>query len=136
MPKPLVLPISAGIILNGNKLTDHNRAAINVSYEKVEYRKRMGDGTMRRLTVAEKRTWKVGWSTLPGATNKTVDGFWGAIAIRDFYVANRGDVTMTLTDGKNATETFKAMFTDFSMKIVKRGSYVDFYDVDFSLEEI
>jgi|ERR1044072_1784258 hypothetical protein len=140
MANILVLPISAGLAFKVgstiHKLTDHKRSEISVGYERIENRKRMADGTMRTFVVATKRNWKVSWEMLPRDDNQTVDGFWSAVSMKDFYDETLGSFDLRITDGTNTVETVKVMFDSFSCKLKKRSAYTDFYDVDMSLVEV
>jgi len=136
MPAPLILPIGAGLQINGNKLTDHNRESIVTSPSRIENRKRMANGTMRTFVVAQKRKIKTSWDNLPGPSNKTVDGFWGFDAMLNFYNATYGEFTLTITYGDNSTEDVLVMFDDFSPALIGRGSYYDMYTLDITFEEV
>jgi hypothetical protein len=50
------------------KITDHNRAPLGISVERLESKNRMVNGTMRRYTVGKKRTFSLSWSMLPSLT--------------------------------------------------------------------
>lgn len=130
------LPIGAIVKFGSNKLTDHNRDAVSISWDKIEYKKRMANGTLRRFVVADKRKIKISWTNLPKADNQTVDHFWGALSIIDFYQSTPGAFTITLTYGDNSTEDLSVMFDSFNHKISKRSKYTDLYDIDLTLEEV
>jgi hypothetical protein len=140
MPNILNLPIDTGMIFKVgstlNRLSDHNRSAINVTMDRIENRKRMADGTMRTFVVATKRQWKASWEDLPRDNNQTADGFWGAISLIDFYQSTLGSFELVITDGTNATETAVVMFDSFDFKLSKRSLYTDFYDIDLSVVEV
>lgn len=99
--------ISAGIAVSTDNvtwypLTDHNRAPINISMERIEQAQRMGDGTLRKYVVANKNIFDASWSFIPAATQTissisglgiasfkpTVDGYYGAGFMKAFYEAN------------------------------------------------
>lgn len=46
-------------------LSDHNRAAIDISTQRIEQRKRMINGTMRSYHTADKLTLSTSWSLIP-----------------------------------------------------------------------
>lgn len=121
---------------NGNRVTDHNRSPISVTYDRIESKKRMANGTMRTLHVAEKRKFRVSWKDLPKNNVQAVDGFWSALALATFYETTIGEFTLTLTYGDNSTETVTVMFDEFSTKLNKRSYYTDLYDVDLGLVEV
>lgn len=130
----VTMPRNAGVKFGGNFLTDHNRAAIDTSVERIEKSSRMANGTLRKYVVADKRTWSVSWTDIPGPTAKTVDGNYGADAIENFYNTNKGAFTMIIT-AVTGTNTYTVMFTDFSKTLTKRGIY-DLYDVSLTVTEV
>jgi|SRR4051812_30728465 ATP adenylyltransferase/5',5'''-P-1,P-4-tetraphosphate phosphorylase II len=120
---------------NGNAITDHNRQQLSVDVERIEKKQRMANGTLRKYIVADKRSFSTSWTMLPKITAKTVDGFWGADAIEEFYNTVSGSFSLELSDGDGETYTYNVMFSDFSKTITKRGS-VDFWEVSVSMEEV
>lgn len=135
-PRPRILPIGAGLMINGSKLTDHNRTPISITPDRLENRKRMANGTLRNFVVAQKRKIKTSWDNLPAQDNITVDGFWGATSMIDFYYATIGEFTLRITYGNNSGEDILVMFADFSAQLRKRGQYTDFYSIDVTFEEV
>jgi len=132
----LVLPVNAGLAINGNRLSDHKRAAIAISPTRLENRKRMANGTMCNFVVAQKRKFKTSWEMLPYQSAKTVDGFWGAKAMIDFHAATFDEFTLRVNRGDGTHEDVLVMFDDFSAQIKKRTNYSDYYDVDVTFEEV
>jgi hypothetical protein len=141
----VILPIWCGLTLarptdpeyTSRKLSDHNRSPISLSFEKIENKERMANGTLRKFVVATKRTIKVSWEDLPRDDTQTADGFWGANSIKDFYDSDGNSafwVTINYGDGTNTQ--VQVMFTDFNIKLSKRGIYTDLYNIDFGLEEV
>ena len=141
----MILPIWCGLTFarpsdseyGSRKLSDHNRSPLSLSFEKIENKERMANGTLRKFVVATKRTVKVSWDDLPRQDAYTADGFWGANSIKDFYNTNSNVpfwVTINYGDGTN--EFFQVMFTDFNIKLSKRSLVTDLYSVDFGLEEV
>ena len=120
---------------DSNAITDHNRSALTISPERIERKKRMANGYMRKYVIATKRTFACSWEMLPKKTSQTVDGYWGGEAIEDFYNSEYSCFDLEITDGDGTIETYKVMFTDFSKEIQKRGS-VDFWKLSFSAEEV
>lgn len=135
-----------------NKITDHNRDSMDISFERLGTDHRTVTGGMRRYSVAKKRKFSVSWSMLPAKRNTsyggktaitTVDNGWAGEEIEAFYNANDGLVYMKLRKGqdeaKAATdgtiETVQVMITEFSKTVVKRG-VVDYWDLDITFEEI
>ena len=136
MPSPLVLPVNAGLAINGNRLTDHNRSTISITPDRIENRKRMANGTLRNFVVSQKRKIKTSWDNLPNKTVLTVDGFWGATEMINFYNSTFGEFTLRLTYGDNTYEDILVMFSEFSPQIKKRNNYVDYYNIDITFEEV
>lgn len=141
----MILPIWCGLTFarpsdlnyGARKLSDHNRSAITLDFEKIENRERMANGTLRTYTVATKRKLKVSWENLPRQDSYTADGFWGANSIKGFYNTNGSSpfwVTINYGDGTN--DFFQVMFTDFNIRLSKRSLVTDLYNVDFGLEEV
>lgn len=125
------------------KITDHNRAPLTVAYERIENSNRMWDGTMRRYTVAKKRTWSTSWEMLPSTNAKvaqggisTVDGGWAGQQMESFYYATDGAFQMQLRDGDGTVNTVTVMITDFQKEIVKRGPRVDYWNLSLTLVEV
>lgn len=136
MPNILVLPVDAGLAINGNRISDHNRTAISISQERIENRKRMADGTMRTFVVAQKRKFKTTWNMLPFENNKTVDGFWGSQSLINHHNNTFGEFTLRISYGDGSFEDVLVMYDDFSWQLKKRGKYTDFYDIDVTYEEV
>lgn len=138
-------------------LSDHGRSPIEYSYERIENRKRMVNGTMRSYFVADKRRFSFSWDRLPsrssgsngigGSTRYTADGYAGANAIRDFYETVPGSFTMkifvddtsvagNLYSTAELAAGYSVYFSDFTMTVEKRGSLFDLCTVSFSLEQV
>lgn len=122
---------------NGNKITDHQRSALDISVERIGSTHRLANGTMRKYVVADKRTFTMSWEGVPHSSNYTVDGYWGAKQMEAFYDSPAGAdaFDLTLYYGDGTSEVVTVMFTEFSSSLQKRGLY-DFYDVDVTLEEV
>lgn len=117
------------------RVTEHNRSAVGVTYEKIETANRMIDGTMRKWLVAEKRSWSVSWEMVPHLSLKTVDGGMGGEAMEEFYRSHPHEFTMEirLPDGK--TERVLVFFNSFDKSIEKRGAY-EFWNISAVIEEV
>lgn len=135
-----------------NKITDHNREPLSISFERFGKTNRMADGTMRRYSVAKKRTFQFSWSNLPSKRNSvyngktgltTVDGGWAGEDIEAFYNTTDGAFKMKLRKGTDEAkaandgtlEVVTVMITDFSKEVTKRG-VVDLWSLDITLEEV
>lgn len=141
----MILPIWCGLTFarpsdpeySSRKLSDHNRSAISLNFDKIENKERMANGTLRKFVVATKKSLKVSWDDLPRQDAYTADKFWGANSIKSFYSSNGNSafwVTLNYGDGTN--EFFQVMFTDFNIKLSKRSLVTDLYNIDFGLEEV
>lgn len=120
---------------NNNKISDHNRAALDVTVERIEDMKRMANGTMRKYVIADKRTFSTSWDNFPHNAMHTVDGFWGKNEMENFYNTTPGPFTLVLTYGDGTTGTYTVMLTKWDASIEKRGAY-DFWKVDVELTEV
>src|ERR1043165_2602352 len=131
----LTLPRPRLMRWNGNAITDHNRQQLSIDVERIEKKQRMANGTLRKYIVADKRNFSTSWQMLPKLSSQTVDGFWGADDIEQFYNTVGGSFSLELSDGDGETYTFTVMFSDFSKSVVKRGS-VDFWEISVAMEEV
>jgi hypothetical protein len=98
-------------------LSDHNRAEISISHQRLEQRKRMINGTMRSYHIADKITMSTSWSMLPsrafadnpnfnqsngGSTpySYTADGGAGGVELLDWYETHKGPFWVFLSYDK------------------------------------
>lgn len=140
------------------KISDHNRSPLREEIERIENKKRMVDGTLRRYSVVKKRTYSIDWNLLP-STNDVVGGFKTAdlgLAGEDLerihnnintpfrMVLRRGSASglaaPTPTDAQLpfTDDNFyivNVMISDFSKEVVKRGK-VDLWNVSITVEEV
>jgi hypothetical protein len=134
------------------KVTDHNRDPLSISYERLEKRNRMADGTLRRYTVGKKRTFSADWNMLPAKRNTTYGGRVGITTVDNglsgeeieaFYNTVDGAFFMKLRKGQDESkaiadgtiEVITVMITDFSKEITKRGVN-DYWSISITLEEV
>jgi hypothetical protein len=132
------------------KISDHNRQPLAIAVERFESKNRMVDATLRRYTIAKKKTFQFSWTTFPslavpgGVGLGTVDGGWGGSEIEDFHNRTNGAFLMRLRKGKDEAkvitdgtiEEYTVMITDFSKDIEKRGKLVDLWSLSLTLEEV
>jgi hypothetical protein len=118
-----------------NDISEHNRAALQVSVERIENSHRTASGRLRKWHVADKRTWSTSWEGLPHAVMFTVDGKWGGEEIEAFHADHVGDFWLQISQPDGTKEVTQVVFKDFSKSITKRGRY-EFWDIDVSLEEV
>ncbi len=126
------------------KLTEHNRSDISITPERIEQTQRMGNGTLRKFFVADKKQFTVSWNMLPGTRGYTVDGQWGALDLIEFYNSSEGQSTfdIRLNFAKSGTsqestgyEQYTVSCTSFTATLVRRG-LVPFYDISMSMEQV
>lgn len=140
------------------KITDHGRAPLSESIERIERKTRLADGTLRRYTVAKKRSWTTSWTNLPSTNTsttgmKTVDLGWSGKQMEDYYRTQDTSFIMLLRNGSaitkpaptltgltlpHQTDDFyvaRVMFADFTKEVVKRGPS-DLWEVTVTLEEV
>jgi hypothetical protein len=131
-------------------LTDDNRQPLSAAPERIESRKRMIDGTMRSVHVADKYTFSTSWENIPsrklnGADEITSDGYGAGIDIKDWYESNHDDFWMLLiydnddsedvSSGVNV-EKYNVFFDSFDFTVTKRGQFNDLWDVSIDLVEV
>jgi hypothetical protein len=117
-----------------NPITEHNRKPLDISPDRIERKQRMANGTMRKYTVATKRTFSTSWDMLPKGVSFAVDGKWAGGAIENFYMTTNGPFELKLYNIDGTTETYTVMFSDFSKEITKRGAQ-DFWSINVTMEE-
>lgn len=131
-------------------LTDDNRQPLQAASERIESRRRMIDGTMRSVYVADKYSFSTSWENIPsrklnGSDLVTSDGYGAGIDIKDWYEANFDDFWMLLVydnDDDNAVgsgvnvEKYNVFFDSFDFTVVKRGQFNDLWDVSIDLVEV
>lgn len=123
------------------KITDHGRSPLQVSIERIEKKQRMADGTLRRYSIAKKRTWSCSWDNLPSKTGvagymNTADGGYGGEDIQAFHNAHDAQFNMQLRDGAGNVEVVVVMITDFSKEVKKRGQGIDLWTLSVTLTEV
>lgn len=140
------------------KLSDHNRSSLQEDIERIENKKRMADGTLRRYSVVKKRTFSCSWDLLPSSNSivgslKTVDGGLAGEDLERIHDTINTPMRMILRRGsaKGLTAPVvtdaqlpysdsnfyicNVMISDFSKEVVKRGK-VDLWNVSLTLEEV
>lgn len=141
---PLATPPSTSLAFR--KVSDHNRSEFTASPMRIEKQQRMSNGLLRKFYVTDKMSFNVSWSMLPSYRAETVDGFWGAEDLRQFYASDEGKSSfrILLNFAKGGTkqdtevlgaEPYTVVFKDFSAVLVKRGVN-SFWNITMSLEEV
>lgn len=135
-------------------LTDDSRSELQVSLERIEYKKRMINGRMRSYHVADKKTFSVSWKDLPSARNElsevrfsaSANGWASSQQMLDWYKNHTDSFYLTLVYDtptssssiplRYSLETYNVFFDDFSYVIKKRGQTHDLWDLSMSLVEV
>lgn len=120
---------------NGNLITDHNRAALDIEVDRIEKTQRMANGMLRKYIVADKRKFSCSWENLPSKAKYAVDGYWAANEIETWWNTVPGAFTLTLQYAEDAPIQYTVVMTEFSKTLSKRGLY-DLYSVNVNLEEV
>jgi len=155
MGYPLTLPVGSVLYFDTGsdattptwtKLSEHNRAAINLDLNRIEKTQRMSNGSLRKIWIADKKEISTSWIALPTYNTLTVDGGMGAVDIKSFYL-DKGKGTFKIKISYNAVtardEIVLASFTSCTFSISKRNIRSttasvpqEFWDVSLSLEEV
>lgn len=135
-------------------LTDDNRSELQVSLDRIEYKKRMINGRMRSYHVADKKTFSVSWIDLPSQKNELSEvrfsgltpGWascqemltWHADHSNSFYLNLVYDTPEASQDTpiRYRLETYNVFFDDFSYVVTKRGPTHDLWDISMTLVEV
>jgi hypothetical protein len=146
MWRPALIKLTVGGV--DYYLSDHNRGPVQESNERFETSKRMANALMRKYVVASKKSFSISWTMLPSLSAHTVDGYLGAMALRDFYNNNYGkSMTLSLYAGTTSvvtqakgtnpspTATYTVFIKDFNSTVNKRLGGVDFWDASIDFEE-
>jgi hypothetical protein len=135
-------------------LTDDGRSEMQVTLERIEYKKRMINGRMRSYHVADKKSFSVSWTDLPSKRNElsevrfssTKTGWASCQEMLSWYASHTDSFFLTLVYDtptsssavplKNSLETYNVFFDDFSYVIKKRGPLTDLWDIGMTLVEV
>lgn len=135
-------------------LTDDGRSDLQVSLERIEYKKRMINGRMRAYHVADKKSFSMSWEDLPTSKtiiseHRTTAGRANIAAAKEllewyedhtgsFYLSLVYDNTQAAVDVplKYRLETYNVFFEDFSYTVKMRGPTHDLWDVSINLVEV
>jgi hypothetical protein len=129
-------------------LTDDNREPLQITPQRIEFKRRMIDGTMRSHYVADKDEYSTSWSNIPsrkinGSVEITSDNFGAGNDIKDWYEQNTGDFWALLVYDTNSSdnvsvsaEKVNVFFNSFNFTVSTRGELNDLWDVSISLVEV
>lgn len=135
-------------------LSDHNRADLDFSFDRIEQRERMINGRMRSYHVADKLKLNVSWDMLPSRSfakdpnftaaggnptvganaiandqKYTVDGGAGGVELLDWYRAHPGPFWVYLAYDKHSD--FKAIGNQYG-RLAQYNQVIEMYIADFS----
>ena len=105
-------------------LSEHNRLSATLDLNRIEKTQRMSNGTLRKIFIADKNTLSVSWTDLPSYSSMTVDGFWGAMNIKEFYQSAGQGVVNVKVSPNNTLARAKDMvmsFTSANFTLKKRN---------------
>lgn len=126
------------------KLSEHNRAPIEISIQRFEQAQRMSNGSLRKFFIEDKKQFSLSWNTLPGTRGYTADGEWGALDLIEFYNSTEGKTTfdIRLNFAKSGTnqessgyEEYTVSCTSFNATLLRRGE-VPFYNISMTMEQV
>jgi hypothetical protein len=127
-----------------NKVTEHNRSALEIGTERIEKIVRTSNGTLRKNHIADKRQFQLSWEMLPAYRSLTVDGGWGAEDLRTFYFGDEGKQSFNIrvnlakegSDQSSAGyESYTVIISSCNFTVVKRGLQPHF-NVSLTLDEV
>lgn len=142
MPRGSILWIKSGGVYY--KVSEHNRSEFTIDPQRIEKTQRMSNGTLRKIFIADKKTFSLSWDMLPHTTALTVDGGWGAKDLRDFYYGSDGQGTFDIrvnlaTNGTDQSssgyEEYTVSITNASFVVLKRG-IEPHWNVTLSMEQV
>lgn len=134
----------AGTTKTWNKITEHNRSALELSPERIEKVVRTSNGTLRKNHIADKKKFQMSWEMLPSYRTLTVDGGWGAEDLRSFYFGDEGKQSFRIKinlakTGSDQTssgyEEYTVIISSCNFTVVKRGLQPH-WNVSLSLDEV
>jgi hypothetical protein len=134
-------------------ISDNNRSELAVSFERIEYKQRMINGTMRSYHVADKKNFSTSWEKLPSRKTEvteydasTRNKFAGGQEMLKWYEEHTGDFWMLLVydydpsmqkaGAKKNIEKVNVFFENFSYNVLERGFDLDLWNIDLSLVEV
>ena len=139
-----LLATPAGTTKIWNKVTEHNRQALELSTERIEKVVRTSNGTLRKNHIADKRRFELSWDMLPSYRTLTVDGGWGAEDLRAFYYGDEGKQSFNirvnlaktgLDQSSSGYESYTVIISSCNFTVLKRGMQPH-WNVSLSLDEV
>jgi hypothetical protein len=139
-----LLATPAGTTKTWNKVTEHNRSALEINTERIERIVRTSNGTLRKNHIADKKQFQISWDMLPSYRTLTVDGGWGAEDLRSFYFGDEGKQSFNikinlaktgLDQSSEGFESYAVVISSCNFTVVKRGLQPH-WNVSLSLDEV
>ena len=139
-----LLATPAGTTKVWNKVTEHNRSALDLGIDRIEKVVRTSNGTLRKNHIADKRKFQLSWEMLPSYRNLTIDGGWGAEDLRSFYFGDEGKQSFNirvnlaktgLDQSSSGYESYNVVISSCNFTVVKRGLQPH-WNVSLSLDEV
>jgi len=127
-----------------NKVSEHNRSALELPTERIEKVVRTSNGTLRKNYIADKKKFQLSWDMLPSYRTLTVDGGWGAEDLRSFYFSEEGKQSFNIRinlaktgvdQSASGYESYNVVISDCNFTVVKRGLQPH-WNVSLSLDEV
>jgi len=134
------------------KLSEHNRQPMSIGQNRIHKVTRMGNGTLRKFFIADKREFSTSWNMLPSFSNMTVDAGYGALDLKSYFEGTKGQgvFKLKIVYGKNQTtpfadreEIFTVSFTSCSFEVIKRNvknlsadPAQEFWNVSIAMEQV
>lgn len=139
-----LLATPAGTTKIWNKISEHNRSALELDTERIERVVRTSNGTLRKNHIADKRKFQLSWDMLPSYRTLTVDGGWGAEDLRTFYLSDDGKQSFNirinlaktgLDQSTSGFEQYTVIISNCNFSVLKRGLQPH-WNVSLSLDEV
>ena len=139
-----LLATPAGTTKTWNKVTEHNRSAMELSPERIEKVVRTSNGTLRKNHIADKKKFQMSWDMLPSYRTLTIDGGWGAEDLRSFYFGDGGKESFKIRvnlakagsdQSSSGYEEYTVIISSCNFTVVKRGLQ-PYWNVSLSLDEV
>lgn len=123
------------------KISDHNRSSLSIDIERIENKKRMADGTLRRYVVSKKRSFSCSWDNLPSKKVQLLANGEAGEWMEEFHNTHDGAFMIRLREGSDINseigiEEVEVMISDFSKEVLKRGPNTDLWSLSITLEEV
>ena len=139
-----LLASTPGTTKSWNKVTEHNRSALDLGTERIEKIVRTSNGTLRKNHIADKKKFQLSWEMLPSYRTLTVDGGWGAEDLRSFYFGDEGKQSFNIRinlaktgsdQSASGFESYNVIISSCNFTVVKRGMQPH-WNVSLSLDEV